>query len=58
MSARRAFAGTRLRVALSCTVCGTRNYKTTRPRVAGASVLTLKKYCKVCNTHTVHIEAA
>jgi large subunit ribosomal protein L33 len=47
----------RVPVALSCQVCGARNYKTTRVRREGARPLTLKKFCKTCNAHTAHIEA-
>jgi large subunit ribosomal protein L33 len=42
-------------VALACTECETRNYRTTRkPEHKGQ--LSLKKYCPVCKRHTVHKE--
>ena len=47
----------RVEVALSCSVCGARNYHTTRARRDGARPLTLTKFCKTCNAHTAHIEA-
>jgi len=47
----------RLPVALTCSQCGTRNYKTTKAAKDGSPPLTLKKFCKVCNAHTIHTEA-
>ena len=47
---------TRLPVTLACTLCGTRNYKTTRSREMEGQ-LTLKKHCPQCGIHTVHIES-
>jgi large subunit ribosomal protein L33 len=47
----------RIPIALSCSVCGARNYKTTRIRREGIKPLSLKKFCKACNHHTVHIES-
>ncbi|MBX3128858.1 MAG: 50S ribosomal protein L33 [Polyangiaceae bacterium] len=44
-------------VALSCSVCGARNYKASRPRRDGTPVLTLSKFCKTCNAHTLHRES-
>jgi large subunit ribosomal protein L33 len=48
---------TRVPVSLSCSVCGARNYKTTRVQKAGEKLLELKKFCKVCNAHTLHRES-
>jgi large subunit ribosomal protein L33 len=48
----------RIRVVLACSQCGARNYKTTRARTGEGNALSLKKFCKVCNQHTVHIETA
>ncbi|MCH2109527.1 MAG: 50S ribosomal protein L33 [Polyangiaceae bacterium] len=45
----------RLPVALSCTVCGSRNYKTTRAR-GHEGQLQLKKFCRVCEAHTLHVD--
>jgi large subunit ribosomal protein L33 len=53
----------RVEVSLACSVCESRNYRTTRkPAKAGGSAgsasgpLTLKKFCPTCNKHTVHKE--
>lgn len=44
------------KIALACTVCGSRNY--TKP--AGAATRTerleIKKFCKYCKKHTLHRE--
>lgn len=45
----------RIRIALACSLCGTRNYRTTKS-VREGSGIQLKKFCKQCNQHTVHIE--
>jgi len=45
----------RIPVALCCSVCSTRNYKTTKAPIEGVA-LSLKKFCNICNLHTVHIE--
>lgn len=46
--------GRRIPVALCCSVCSTRNYKTTKNPDGAA--LSFKKFCNICNLHTVHIE--
>jgi large subunit ribosomal protein L33 len=48
--------GRRIPIALCCSVCSTRNYKTTKSPRPNDSALTLKKFCNVCNLHTVHVE--
>jgi large subunit ribosomal protein L33 len=48
--------GGRIRVVLSCTVCGNRNYRTKKTPRDGGPVLKLKKFCSSCKHHTVHIE--
>jgi len=48
--------GGRIRVVLSCTVCGNRNYPTKKIPRDGGTVLKLKKFCSTCKHHTVHIE--
>jgi len=48
--------GRRIPIALCCAVCSTRNYKTTKSPRPNDAALTLKKFCNVCNLHTVHIE--
>jgi len=47
----------RISIALSCEVCGSRNYKTTKARREGSKPLELKKFCKTCNAHTKHKES-
>jgi len=47
----------RVPIALACTECGARNYKTTRARREGAKPVSLSKFCKICNRHTLHVEA-
>jgi len=46
----------RVSIALACSVCHARNYKTSKARQDGAPTLTLKKFCKTCNQHTIHEE--
>jgi large subunit ribosomal protein L33 len=46
----------RIPIALCCSVCSTRNYKTTKSPRSDDTALTLKKFCNVCNLHTVHVE--
>ena len=46
----------RIPIALVCSVCHSRNYKTTKARQDGAEPLKLKKFCKVCDCHTIHEE--
>lgn len=58
MAARRASSDSqagRIRIALACSVCGARNYKSTKSQREGEP-LSLKKFCSHCNQHTVHIE--
>ncbi len=40
---------------LECEKCKTRNYRTTR-EARNTPKLEMKKYCKVCRSHTVHKE--
>jgi large subunit ribosomal protein L33 len=46
----------RIPIALVCSVCHARNYKTTKTRQDGAQPLKLKKFCKTCDKHTIHEE--
>jgi large subunit ribosomal protein L33 len=48
--------GGRIRVALCCTACGNRNYRTKKVPREGGTVLKLKKFCSGCKHHTVHVE--
>jgi large subunit ribosomal protein L33 len=47
----------RIRVVLCCSVCGGRNYRTTKAARETAGALSFKKFCKVCNAHTTHTES-
>ncbi|CAM4028095.1 50S ribosomal protein L33 [Catellicoccus marimammalium] len=42
------------KVALACSVCGSRNYTKNISEAQRASRLEIKKYCKYCGTHTIH----
>lgn len=44
------------RVTLACTECGMRNYSTTKNASTDQGRLEINKFCKNCNTHTVHKE--
>jgi large subunit ribosomal protein L33 len=44
----------RVSVALVCTECKARNYRTTKKREAKVEV---KKFCKQCGKHTLHRDA-
>jgi len=46
----------RIPVTLACGECRSRNYKTTRSADPSGCALELKKYCKLCNKHTLHRE--
>jgi len=46
----------RINIALACSVCHSRNYKTTKARTDGTATLKLKKFCKTCDSHTIHEE--
>jgi large subunit ribosomal protein L33 len=48
----------RVRIALVCEECGTRNYQTTKAREVGQNErLTLRKFCPTCKRHTIHRES-
>ncbi|MBA4536999.1 50S ribosomal protein L33 [Bacillus aquiflavi] len=44
------------KVVLACTKCGSRNYVTMNNRQGQTTRLELKKFCKTCNSHTIHRE--
>ncbi len=54
--------GPRQTYGLTCTVCKSRNYITTKNKANAQAKnqekLTLKKYCPVCKKHTEHKETA
>jgi large subunit ribosomal protein L33 len=51
-----ALKGANTIVTLECTVCGERNYTTTKNRKKHTEKLELKKHCPRCNKHTPHKE--
>jgi large subunit ribosomal protein L33 len=48
--------GTRVQVALVCSECDGRNYKTSK-RATETERIELKKFCPACNKHTIHRES-
>ena len=46
----------REKVILICEVCLSRNYTTTKNKTANNQRLEIKKFCPVCNKHTLHKE--
>ena len=48
--------GHRITLGLACTVCGTRNYITSRNKLNSPDKMKPKKYCKVCKKATEHKE--
>ena len=46
----------RVQISLVCSVCGNRNYRTTRTRKVGSKPVELKKHCPKCNAHALHKE--
>ena len=44
-------------IVLECSVCGERNYVTTRSNVQPITKLSLNKHCKKCRKHTAHKES-
>jgi ribosomal protein L33 len=60
-SARGGAHGRPAQAVLCCTGCGARNYRLRGRRINGpqadSAPLSLKKYCKNCNTHVVHRES-
>ncbi|OGG18382.1 50S ribosomal protein L33 [Candidatus Gottesmanbacteria bacterium RIFCSPHIGHO2_01_FULL_47_48] len=45
-----------IKFGLVCTVCGSRNYVTSKNKLENKDKLTLKKYCRHCRKHTDHKE--
>jgi len=47
----------RIGIALACSECGARNYRTTKAKKQGQSErLMLRKFCPTCGKHTEHRE--
>ncbi|MGX6446164.1 50S ribosomal protein L33 [Neobacillus sp. K501] len=43
------------KIILACSECGTRNY-TTAGNQTQTERMEIKKFCKTCNSHTIHRE--
>jgi len=41
---------------MTCSVCGSRNYLTSKNKIENKEKLVLKKYCRKCRKHTEHKE--
>ncbi|MBU4534087.1 MAG: 50S ribosomal protein L33 [Eubacteriales bacterium] len=46
----------RVGVTLACTQCKRRNYQTNKNKKNDTGRIEMKKYCKWCDTHTLHKE--
>jgi large subunit ribosomal protein L33 len=46
----------RVNVTLACTECKNRNYISEKNKRKNTERLEMKKFCKFCNTHTLHRE--
>ena len=46
----------RVGITLACSECKQRNYTTTKDKKKNTTKMEIKKYCRFCNTHTVHKE--
>ncbi|MBE3556386.1 MAG: 50S ribosomal protein L33 [Firmicutes bacterium] len=46
----------RLTITLACTECKSRNYMTTKNKTKTPARFEIRKYCPVCNRHTLHRE--
>ncbi|CAG9610021.1 50S ribosomal protein L33 [Pseudoneobacillus rhizosphaerae] len=44
------------KIVLACEDCGSRNYTTQSNKETQSARLELKKFCKVCNQHSIHRE--
>lgn len=49
-------AGATIKLGLVCSVCGSRNYVTSKNKLENKEKLILKKYCRHCRKHTEHKE--
>ena len=56
VSRKRSDRKARANIVLACSVCGGRNYKTTKALTA-TEPLRLRKFCKTCDAHTEHLES-
>ena len=44
-----------VKITLACTECKQRNYNTTKNKKNNPDRLEMKKYCRFCKKHTVHL---
>ncbi|TFJ92888.1 50S ribosomal protein L33 [Lentibacillus salicampi] len=44
------------KVILACSICGSRNYTTSKHASKQPERLKMQKYCKTCHQHTLHRE--
>jgi len=51
-----ALKDTTIKFGLICSVCGRRNYVTSKNKIENKEKLVLKKYCPHCRKHTEHKE--
>jgi len=51
-----ALKDTTIKFGLVCTVCGKRNYVTTKNKIENKEKVVLNKYCNKCRKHTEHKE--
>ena len=49
-------AENRIKIVLRCSECKQRNYNTSKNKKNTSAKLELKKYCRFCRKHTVHVE--
>jgi len=48
--------GARVKVIMACQSCSNRNYHLTKNKKIHPERMELKKYCRVCKSHTQHKE--
>jgi len=46
----------RVKVILTCETCLSRNYSTMKNKQTDSERMVIKKFCRRCNTHTIHKE--
>jgi large subunit ribosomal protein L33 len=48
--------GARVRIIMACQECKSRNYYLAKNKKTHPDRMELRKYCRVCRTHTLHKE--
>ncbi|WP_046496449.1 50S ribosomal protein L33 [Syntrophomonas zehnderi] len=46
----------RVGITLACSDCKQRNYQATKDKKKNTEKMEVRKYCKFCNSHTIHKE--